>query len=80
MDVISAPQTINAAGDGREAVEHEWLAAGQRGDVAALTRLRQSHPRWLALDRVCDGIGPVAAAHRSDRDVTMTSGETCDML
>lgn len=36
----------------REAVEQAWLAAGKRGDVQEMRRLRASHPQWLDLQRV----------------------------
>jgi hypothetical protein len=36
----------------RETVEQAWLAAGKRGDVQEMRRLRASHPQWLDLQRV----------------------------
>lgn len=36
----------------RVGVEQAWLAAGKRGDVGEMRRLRAQHPEWLDLARV----------------------------
>lgn len=35
-----------------EQVHAAWLAAGARGDVDTMRRLREQHPQWLGLQRV----------------------------
>ena len=41
-------------------VEQAWLEAGQRGDTKTMEKLFNTHPKWLALDRVRTAIIEVA--------------------